>query len=107
MNIAKLANDQGLTCDEFIEIIVVFIDTAKRDIEAIRSAVANDDAEAVVLAAHSLKGAAGNLGLDEFYDIALGTEQHARKHELTNLPRCVDRLEEALRRLVSMMRDTH
>ena len=100
MNITKLANDQGLTCEEFLDIVHVFIDTSRNDMVRMRAALARGDAEDAAQAAHSLKGAAGNLGFDDLYDTALEAEKCARSNELACMPQFVDRLDDQLQQLI-------
>ncbi|MDY6823800.1 MAG: Hpt domain-containing protein [Thermodesulfobacteriota bacterium] len=101
MNITKQANDQGLTYEEFLDIVHVFIDTSRHDLERMRDALAREDAEDAVQAAHSLKGAAGNLGFDDLYDTALEAEKCARASDLARMPQFVNRLDDQLKQLIS------
>lgn len=107
MNITKLADDQGLTCEEFLDIVAVFIDASKHDMTRLRSALERQDAEAVAQAAHSLKGAAGNLGLDAIYNLALEAEGYARSRSLSHMDQCVERLEAQLQQLIYSTRNAN
>lgn len=97
MDIKKLSDIHGLTVEEFSEIVNIFIDTGKRDIERLQNAVGAGDAPAAEAAAHSLKGAAGNLGFMALSEMAKTAEFDAKKKELEkikdNLPFLTDQLE--------------
>lgn len=84
--------------EEFSGILKVFIETAGIDIQKIRTAVGKGDAFAAGEAAHSLKGAAGNLGFMEMSELARAAEIQAGKNELGNivsaLPALISHLEE-------------
>jgi two-component system sensor histidine kinase TorS len=65
-----------------MELLKLFIDTGISDLAELRAAVEAGDKDKVVNAAHSLKGAAGSLGLQEFYNIAKKVELLAREDKL-------------------------
>ena len=96
MDIKKLSDIHGLTVEEFSEIVGVFIITAKKDIEKIRIATDAGDADAAGEAAHSLKGAAGNLGFTEISETARTAEVDASGEELekvkNSLPLLIEQL---------------
>ena len=98
MDIKKLSDVHGLTVEEFSGILKVFVETAGIDIEKIRAAVGRGDALAARDAAHSLKGAAGNLGFMEMSDLARTAEMNAGRNELgkilPDLPALIEHLEE-------------
>jgi len=92
MNIKELAENLGLEEDEYLELLELFIDVGMADIEKLRSAIEEGDAEEAAQAAHSLKGASGNLGLMEIYDVALKSEEEARNNSLDGLDESVQTL---------------
>ena len=67
MKIKELAENLGLKEDEYLEILELFIDIGMADIEKLSSAIEESNAEEAAQAAHSLKGASGNLGLMETF----------------------------------------
>jgi len=85
MNIKESAENLGLEEDEYLELIELFIDIGMADIEKLRSAIEEGNAEEATQAAHSLKGASGNLGLMEIYDVARKSEEDARNNSLDGL----------------------
>lgn len=83
MIIPQMADDMGLTESEFLELLSLFVDTARSDLAAIESAVSSGDAPKAAGKAHSLKGAAASLGLPEIYEGARLIEQAAREGRLS------------------------
>ncbi len=81
--VKNLTETHGIDADEASEIIEVFINTSHSDLDKIEAAVTSGDAEAAANASHSLKGAAGNLGLTEIYELARDIEQDFRQNRLT------------------------
>ena len=94
MNIKHLAKIQGLTVDEFLEIVVLLIDTTKKDIAKIKTAGRQQEATIAGDAAHSIKGAAGNMGFVELSETAKNIEQLALNGELSLVLTNVEKLVE-------------
>jgi HPt (histidine-containing phosphotransfer) domain-containing protein len=82
MNINKLAQELEIEKEDYLELLKLFIDTGFADLADLRAAVEAGDKDKVVNAAHSLKGAAGSLGLREFHDTAKKVELEAREDKL-------------------------
>ena len=104
MNIKELAENLGLEEDEYLELLELFLDTGMTDIEKLRSAIEEGNAEEAAQAAHSLKGASGNLGLMEIYDVALKSEEEARNNSLDGLVDSAQTLKEQLDSLAEVAR---
>ncbi|MCK4830569.1 Hpt domain-containing protein [bacterium] len=96
MNIDELADNLGLEKDEYLELIELFIETGMSDINKLRFAVDEVNAENAADAAHSIKGAAGNLRLTEIYELAKMVEKTCRDGILDNVPESVQELEKRL-----------
>ena len=104
MNIRELAENLGLEEDEYLEILELFLDTGMIDIDKLRSAIEEGNAEEAAQAAHSLKGASGNLGLMDIYNVALKSEEEARNNSLDGLAESVQTLKEQLNSLAEIAR---
>ena len=104
MNIRELAENLGLEEDEYLELLELFIDTGMVDIEKLRSAVKEGNAEKAAQAAHSIKGASGNLGLMEIYDVARKSEEEARNNSLIELTESAQTLKEQFDSLAEVAR---
>jgi HPt (histidine-containing phosphotransfer) domain-containing protein len=85
MNFKELADNLGLDVDEYMELIELFIDTGSADFLKIQEALASKDADQVMRSAHTIKGAAGNLGLLDVSEVAGTIEKSASKNELDAL----------------------
>ena len=92
MNFKALADDIGLEVDEYRELIELFIDTGSADFLMIQKALANSDAEQVKRSAHTIKGAAGNLGLMDVSETARTIEEGAINNQLDRLTPAVHTL---------------
>jgi FOG: HPt domain len=111
MNFKKLAEDLGLEEEEYMELIELFIDVGMSDLDRLHSAIEEGDSEKAAKAAHSLKGAAGNLGLMELSKTAKEIEEEAGNDRLDEtadaaqtLKEKLDFLVEAVKRLGSVMK---
>lgn len=85
MNFEELADNLGLEVDEYRELIDLFIDTGAADFKQIQEGLDNKDADQVMRSAHTIKGAAGNLGLLEVSDAAAAIEENANDNNLDGL----------------------
>ena len=66
----RVEDDEELAC----ELVEIFLEDAPEKLEMINQGVSNGDAETVEKAAHSLKGAAGNLSAKVVRELALKLE---------------------------------
>lgn len=89
MNFKELGANLGLEEDEYRELIELFITTGSADCHNIQSALTNSDADQVMRSAHTIKGAAGNLGLLEVSDVAKTIEDSATNNQLDGLESAV------------------
>jgi len=81
MEIKELAENLGLSEEEFKELLELFMETGQSDLDKLESGIEGGNAEAAIVAAHSIKGASGNLGLMDIYDIAKEAEEKAREND--------------------------
>ncbi len=101
MDIKAAAAGLGLDEDEFSEIVELFIDTAKSDIDKLKEGFETGDTEMAANAAHSLKGASGTLGFMDISNIAKSAEEDAKNNELDKLADSVSKLNACFIELVS------
>jgi HPt (histidine-containing phosphotransfer) domain-containing protein len=104
MNFSELAENISLEEDEFLELVELFVETSASDLERLQSAIDDRHTQEAVEAAHSLKGAAGNLGFTEIYDLSRTMEEKARQSSLEGASEALkairdryDQIAEALR----------
>ena len=74
-----MASVLGLGEDDFKELAELLVTTSLSDIEKLQRGVVSGDKDKVAQAAHSIKGAAGNLGFMDIFAIAAETEADAKQ----------------------------
>jgi HPt (histidine-containing phosphotransfer) domain-containing protein len=85
MDFKKMASSLGIDEEEFIELTGLLITTSLADLEALDRAVGINDWAGAAGAAHSIKGAAGNMGFLDLSARAAGIETRARSGDLTGI----------------------
>jgi HPt (histidine-containing phosphotransfer) domain-containing protein len=100
MDIKKLAENLGLDEDEYVELIELFVETGMSDLDKLLSAVKEKDPEKAAGAAHSIKGAAGNLGLMDLYEAATEMEEDARNGILDGVAESVREIRTKLEQMI-------
>jgi HPt (histidine-containing phosphotransfer) domain-containing protein len=78
--------------DLVARVLVMYLERAPAQVQAIVDAAATADANRVMRAAHDLKGGSGNLGLVQIADLLARIEQLAKRHLLADLPPLVSQL---------------
>ncbi len=81
------------------ELIGLFREEAPKLMERLRAALDAEDAEAGAAAAHSIKGAAGNLSAKPAFEAALNAERAGRDGDIDELRRWTDTLGREIERL--------
>ena len=89
MDIARLAENLGLEAEDFSELFELYMQTTSTYLEDLKAALATGDAEEIHKKAHSIKGASGNLGFDELYNMATEIDDQARDASLDGLEEMV------------------
>ncbi|NOX34492.1 MAG: Hpt domain-containing protein [Deltaproteobacteria bacterium] len=96
MDFRDLASRLGIDEEDFTELIELFVTTTLSDIDKIKKGVANNNPADAAAASHSIKGAAGNLGFDDIFNLAKDMEMQARKGSLDNFENFISDLEKQL-----------
>ena len=104
MNFSKLAEEIGLEEDEFVELVELFVETSTPYLEKLQSAIDKGDTQQVVVAAHYVKGAAGNLGFTGIYDLAKVIEENARLNSLEGASATLKAIREKFDQIVEVQR---
>ena len=91
--------------DLLVEVAGVFLEDYPSTLERIRAAVAASDADGLHRAAHALKGSVANFAAAEARDAALALETMGREGALEEAREGLARLEAALDRLATELRD--
>jgi HPt (histidine-containing phosphotransfer) domain-containing protein len=82
MNFGQLAELLGLEEDEFLDLVDLFVGTTASDLARLEIAISDGAADQAAEAAHSIKGAALNLGFQEIHLLAKDVELNAQQRIL-------------------------
>jgi len=104
MNFKELAKNLGLEEEEYLELIELFIETGMSDLDKLQSAIEEGNPEKAANAAHSIKGAASNLGLMEVYGVAKKIENQTRNDRLEGIAESAQALKEKLNEIAGLAR---
>lgn len=85
MDIKALADNLGLEEDEYLELADLLVETGMVDLSNMESAVKAGDSDTAAKAAHSIKGASGNLGIMDIYELAKTVEAELRNNNLAGI----------------------
>jgi HPt (histidine-containing phosphotransfer) domain-containing protein len=75
----------GLEEEEFTELFSLYKETTASDLKELKFAITAGDAEKAHEKAHSIKGASGNLGLNDLYETAKAIDDRARVNAFDGL----------------------
>jgi len=96
MDFKELSSNLGIDEEDFIELVELLIDTTQDDIDKIKESLSNADAQGASMAAHSIKGASGNLGFMSLSESAKEMEMTAKEGNLDNFEPLLAKTEEEL-----------
>jgi len=82
MDLKGMAEKLGFEEKDFLELVQIFVDATRTDLDDIEQAIARKDVKKLIESAHSLKGAAGTLGIRSIQDKAKVLVDNARKNVL-------------------------
>ncbi len=105
MDIKALADDLGLDEDEYLELVELLVDTGMVDLSNMESAVKAGDADTAARAAHSIKGASGNLGVMDIYELAKAIEAELRNNNLAAIEGQLKEIREKLEVLGKLVKE--
>lgn len=101
MNFSKLAQNLGLEDEEFMELVVLLIDTGRHTLAELEACLFRGDIEAAQRAAHTFKGAAGNLGFMQMHATAQALENAIKAQIPAEIDPLLAQLNSALEELAS------
>ena len=104
MDIKALADNLGLEEDEYLELAELLVDTGMVDLSDMESAVQAGDSDAAAKAAHSIKGASGNLGIMDIYELAKAVETELRNNNLAGIDSQLKEIREKLESLEQLVK---
>lgn len=77
MSLKELAENLGIDEEDFRELVQLFIDTTLSDLDKLLESINEEDYNKAKDAAHSIRGAAGNLGFMDIWESASACEKAA------------------------------
>jgi HPt (histidine-containing phosphotransfer) domain-containing protein len=96
MNFSEMAENVGLTVDEFVEIAHGFVEATHSDLVQLKAAIQACLPQQISATAHSIKGAALTFGFEQMHAAALMVERHAKENQLDAMPEAISRIENEL-----------
>ncbi len=101
----ELAENLGLDEDDFLEMVELFLETCFSDLGKFRSAVDEENTQEVLEAAHSIKGASGNMGFMEIFEVVKEVEIKAREDNLDGTAEAIKTIKEKLDLIAETLRN--
>jgi HPt (histidine-containing phosphotransfer) domain-containing protein len=96
INLREMAENVGLEEDEYLPLLVLFIETSICHLNELKSDILKGDSRKVYETIHTIRGAAENLGIPEMSEIAKVMELKARKDVLEGAEEARETLVEKL-----------
>lgn len=96
MDFEDLASRIGIDEEDFMELAGLFITTTRSDMDKIQQAMAEENPSDAAAAAHSIKGAAGNLGFEELAELAGIIESRGKEGSLEGIGDHMAQMEQRL-----------
>jgi len=103
MDFKILASRLGLDEDDFNELVGLFITTTLSDIDKIKKSVQESSSKGAADASHSIKGASGNLGFDDIFQLTQKMEMQALNGSLDNFEEYLHELENGVNALNNLL----
>ena len=102
-NLATLSAAIGVDEEDYAELLVLFIDTSGVELKEMKAAFKNGDFTKAAKAAHSIKGAALNLGLMELSALSEAVETVLKEGPASALGALAARLDSELDNLTGLL----
>jgi HPt (histidine-containing phosphotransfer) domain-containing protein len=103
MNFRDMAGHIGFSEEEFQELVELFLESTLSELDHIKTAAQVPDFEKMAMSAHSMRGAAINLGFTEIHELAKTIESNARACELSGAVEAADEIRDHLERIVGTL----
>ncbi len=100
MDFKDLASRLGLDEEDFVELAELFVTTTLSDIDKIKKGIAEDNPADAAAASHSIKGAAGNLGFNDIFELTQKMEAQAKEGSLNGFDAYISDIEEKLKAII-------
>ncbi len=100
MDFKDLASRLGLDEEDFVELAELFVTTTLSDIDKIKEGVAENNSTDAASASHSIKGAAGNLGFNDIFELTKKMEAQAKEGNLNGFDAYISDIENKLKAII-------
>ncbi len=100
MDFKDLAARLGLDEEDFVELAELFVTTTLSDIDKIKEGVAENNSTDAASASHSIKGAAGNLGFNDIFELTKKMEAQAKEGNLNGFDAYISDIENKLKAII-------
>jgi HPt (histidine-containing phosphotransfer) domain-containing protein len=102
--LAELETIMGGVSPEFLaELAPMFLQDIPPLLSTLETAVADDDLQSVVEAAHTLKGSSSSMGITRLAELAYIMEQQAKQGQTTRLPLSLAHLQAEYAQVVAVL----
>jgi len=96
IDLNSIASQLGFELEDIQMLVEMFIDSSKQSLQEMESALTNNDLKQLSAHAHSIKGSAANLTLEEISDIALSIEESANNQSDFDYQEAVSKLKKLI-----------
>ncbi len=100
MDFKDLASRLGLDEEDFVELAELFVTTTLSDIDKIKKGVTENNSADAAAASHSIKGAAGNLGFNDIFELTKKMETQAKEGNLNDFDTYISDIEDKLKAII-------
>lgn len=105
MNFKEMASEIGIEKEDFIELAEMLVDVSLKDLANFEQAILSGDLTAAAMSAHSIKGAAGNLGFSRASKAAAELELSAKKDDLISIEKNITVIKAEIETLSSALKN--
>ncbi|MBF0258229.1 MAG: Hpt domain-containing protein [Desulfamplus sp.] len=99
MDFKVMASNIGIDDEDFIELLEMLVDVSTTDIVNFEAEVAAGNYKSAAMAAHSIKGASGNLGLTDIAAAAAELEKAAKNSDQSQMSEKIAFLKQELKQI--------
>jgi len=103
MDLTKMAYEVDLGREEYLELIDLFLETTSPNLTKLEVGVKTGDFRKVIESAHSIKGSAASLGLNDIFEMAKKMEMNARNHSLVDGDGTIQLIKDNLNRIAGSL----
>ena len=100
MRLDEIAKNLDLDIEDIKELLELYVETTASELKELKIALDAKKIEEVHKRSHSIKGASGNLGIMEIYDIVKKIDDLARENKCDGLDAMVEELSIKFNQLV-------